>query len=183
MCRESLSFVRADTAEGVKQLDKMALTCLKNRLSLIESSHTCTTKARRRKTRFSARRCTETPSPLCRLRRRSSLCTCGNRDHVGFCERCLFFPSFFLFLVFLLLSLLYFNFFSRDCHCGFTLPHLSLTEAKGQQQGLGLEIGLYIPVLVELSADCFNWRFHRRVLNVHKGSGMLTRRNESQRVN
>lgn len=145
MCRQSLSFVRADTAEGVKQLDKMALTCLKNRLSLIESSHTCTTKARRRKTRFSARRCTETPSPLCRLRRRSSLCTCGNRDHVGFVSV----ASFFLFLFFLL-SLLYFNFSSLDCRCRFPLPHRSLSEGEGQQQGLGLEIGLYIRALVPL---------------------------------
>lgn len=69
------------------------------------------------------------------------------------CERCLFFFSyFFLFLFFPLLSLLYFNFFPLRCHCRFTLPHLSLSwkEGREQQQGLGLKIGLYICVLVQL---------------------------------
>lgn len=50
---QSLSFVRADMEEGVKQLDKMALMCLKNLLSLIKA-HTHARQKQTERTRFSA---------------------------------------------------------------------------------------------------------------------------------
>lgn len=62
-----------------------------------------------------------------------SLCTCGNRDHVGFVSvaSLFFFP---LFLFFFLLSLLNFIFsLSLDCHCRFTLPHLSLSLTRKER--------------------------------------------------
>lgn len=50
---QSVSFVRVDMEEGVKQLDKMALMCLKNLLSLIKA-HTHAPQRQREQTRFSA---------------------------------------------------------------------------------------------------------------------------------
>lgn len=49
----SVSFVRVDMEEGVKQLDKMALMCLKNLLSLIKA-HTHAPQRQTERTRFSA---------------------------------------------------------------------------------------------------------------------------------
>lgn len=68
---QSVSFVRVDTEEGVKQLDKMALTCLKNLLSLIKA-HTHAPQRQTVQTRFSA-----APAErlfLCWLQCLSSLC-------------------------------------------------------------------------------------------------------------
>lgn len=50
---QSVSFVRVDMEEGVKQLDKMALMCLKNLLSLIKA-HTHAPQRQTEQTQFSA---------------------------------------------------------------------------------------------------------------------------------
>lgn len=51
---QSVSFVRADMEEGVKQLDKMAPNVLKESSVYNQSSHTCTAKARQSETQCSA---------------------------------------------------------------------------------------------------------------------------------
>lgn len=50
---QSVSFVRVDMEEGVKQLDKMALMCLKNLMSLIKA-HTHAPQRQTEQTQFSA---------------------------------------------------------------------------------------------------------------------------------
>lgn len=81
---QSVSFVRVDMEEGVKQLDKMALMCLKNLLSLIKA-HTHAPQRQTEQTQFSAASAEWLFSPGFSA---ASLCA-WNQDQVGFVT---FFP-------------------------------------------------------------------------------------------
>lgn len=77
---QSVSFVRVDMEEGAKQLDKMALMCLKNLLSLIKA-HTHAAQKADRANPILRRLCRVTLLPLA-ASVPLSLCA-GNQDQVG----------------------------------------------------------------------------------------------------
>lgn len=110
---QPVSFAWVDTEEGVKQLDKMALMCLKNLLSLIKA-HTHAAQRQTEQTQFSAPSSERLFSPGFA----AALLCAWNQDQFGFVSLLFFLFCFFYFS----------NVILTD-----SLPHL----LKKGQQGFG----------------------------------------------